>query len=595
MKPETRRFAILCALLLALGSFFVAGAGAQKPAAKPAQPTGSPSGEQEGFFMDTVNVNVVNVDVYVTDKSTGKRVTGLTKDDFEIFENGRPIQITNFYAVEDGTPVKTPEEEEPAPQTAEAAPGAPAPATVQEERAPLPEDQRLRLVVYIDNFNLRPFNRNRVMRELRAFIGTHLHKGDEMMLVTYDRELHVRRAFTSDPSLIAAALLELEKVSAQAVHQDSDRRDVMRRIEDSQSATEAEGYARNYAQSVFNDLSFSIDALKEITNALAGMPGRKAIFYVSDGIPMISGHDVFYAVQNKYGERSVSMTEAFTYDASRRLQELTAQANANRITFYTIEATGLRVYDSNSAENQGPGPSAPGLSTLIDSVRISNLQSPLQLLAERTGGMAVLNANKVTPYLERIADDFGSYYSLGYTPPHYGDGRFYKIEVKVKKKGLVVRHREGYRDKSTEARMSDSTLAALNFPYEDNPLGVSLEFGPPQARQDGFYVMPLLVRIPLGKLVLVPREQTHEAKVRVFVAAMDSSGNTSEVQQAPVPISIPNADVATATGKDYVYSISLLMRPGEQRVAIGVRDDVAGEASFLSRGVRVGGGSRPAR
>lgn len=585
MKPASRRFAILSVLLLALGSFLAAGAGAQKPAPAPA----AQSGDQGELFMDTVNVNVVNVDVYVTEK--GKRITGLTKDDFEIFENGRPIKITNFYAVEGGRPVAAPEDEAPAPQTA-AAP-APPPSAMA-ERKPLPEDQRLRLVVYIDNFNLRPFNRNRVMRELRAFIGTKLNKDDQIMLATFDRELHVRRTFTSDPGLIASSLLELEKVSAQAVHQDSDRRDVLRRIEDSRSATEAESYARTYAQNVFNDISFSIDALKEITNSMAGVPGRKAILYVSDGLQMISGHDVFYAVQNKYGEQSVSMTEAFTYDASRRLQELTAQANANRITFYTIDAAGLRVYDSNSAENQGPGPSAPGLSTLIDSVRISNLQSPLQLLAERTGGVAILNANVVTPHLERIADDFGSYYSLGYSPTHYGDGRYYKIEVKVKKKGLQVRHREGYRDKSTEARMTDSTLAALNFPYEDNPLGVSLEFGKPQARQDGFYLTPLNVRIPLGKLVLVPREQTHEGKVRVFVAAMDSSGNTSEVQQTPVPISIPNADVATATGKDYVYTITLLMRPGEQRVAIGVRDDVAAESSFLSRGIRIGGGPRPA-
>lgn len=588
MKPATRRFAILCVLLLALGSVFAAGAGAQKPA-RPAAP---PSGEQEGFFMDTVNVNVVNVDVYVTEKG-GKRVTGLTRDDFEIFENGRPIQITNFYAVEGGRPVAAPEEEAPAPQTAEA-PGAPVPAPATVERPPLPEDQRLRLVVYIDNFNLRPFNRNRVMRELRAFLGTKLNKDDQIMLVTYDRELHVRRSFTSDPGLIAASLLELEKVSAHAVHQDSERRDVMRRIEESQSAHEAENHARTYAQSVFNDLSFSIDALKEITNALAGMPGRKAVLYVSDGLQMIAGQDVFYAVQNKYGEQSVSLTEAFTYDASRRIQELAAQANANRITYYTIDAAGLRVYDSSSAENTGHA-SAPGLSTLVDSVRISNLQSPLQMLAERTGGVAVLNANIVTPQLERIAEDFGSYYSLGYSPTHYGDGRYYKIEVKVKRKGIQVRHREGYRDKSTEARMSDSTLAALNFPYEDNPLGVSLEFGTPQARQDGFYLTPLNVRIPLGKLVLVPREQTHEAKVRVFVAAMDSSGNTSEVQQTPVPISIPNGDVTTATGKDYIYTISLLMRPGDQRVAIGVRDDVAGEASFLSRGVRVGGGPRRSR
>ncbi len=91
-----------------------------------------------------------------------------------------------------------------------------------------PEDQRLRLVVYIDNFNLRPFNRNRVMRELRAFLGQKLSRDDQIMLVTYDRELHVRRPFTSDPGLIASALNDLEKISAQGVHADSERREVLR-------------------------------------------------------------------------------------------------------------------------------------------------------------------------------------------------------------------------------------------------------------------------------------------------------------------------------------------------------------------------------
>ena len=180
----------------------------------------------------------------------------------------------------------------------------------------MPEEQRLRLIVYIDNFNLRPFDRNRVMREMRAFIGQKLSRDDQLMLVTYDRELHIRRTFTSDPSLIAAAMLDLEKISAQGVHADSDRRDVLQKINDSQSVAEAEGYAHSYAQSTFNDLSFSIDALKKMVDALAGMPGRKAVLYVSDGLQMIAGQDVFYAVQSKYGEQS----NTGTVDA--RLQHL---------------------------------------------------------------------------------------------------------------------------------------------------------------------------------------------------------------------------------------------------------------------------------
>ncbi|MEA2559094.1 MAG: hypothetical protein QOH06_598 [Acidobacteriota bacterium] len=561
MKKITRALAV-CLLLLSAGSAVLA--------QKPAQPEAV---DQD--LGEIVNVNVVNVDVYVTDKS-GKRIQGLKMDDFDIFENGKKMGITNFYAVEGGKAKMIGDEPVPAVQ-APAKPGPP-------NQAPrLPEDQRLRLVVYIDNFNLHPFNRNRVMRELRAFLGHKLNRDDQVMLVTYDRELHVRRTFTSDPGLINDALVELEKISAQAVHADSERRDALRNIEDSQSAAEALSHARSYAQSTFNDLSFSIDGLKKLVSSLAGMPGRKAVLYVSDGLQMIAGQDVYYAVQSKFGEQSTGLTESMQFDTSRRFTELTATANANRVTFYTIDAAGLRVYSSISAENQ-----TAGQGVYVDSIQISNLQSTLQMLAEKTGGVAIINANQVGPHLEKLAQDFGTYYSLGYSPTHYGDGRYYKIEVKLKQKGYQVRHREGYRDKSPDSRMSDGTLAALNFPFEDNPFGVELEFGQGTQKDGGHFLVPVVVKIPLGKLVMVPREQTHEARVRLYIAAMDDKGGVSDVQQVQLPISIPAADLQGAMGKHYAYSVNLLMRRGDQKVAVGVRDDVAGESSFVARTLRVG-------
>ncbi|HKI00506.1 MAG TPA: VWA domain-containing protein [Thermoanaerobaculia bacterium] len=589
MKSVHRFFIAGLMLLLSIGAVAGLAAAQMRKPGDPLPPPPPSEANQQEPFADTVNVTVTNVDVYVTDKQ-GKPVTGLGKGDFQLFENGRPVEITNFYAEKEGRRVVPPAETADAAPAAAAAPDpAPAAASPEPEAEPTPADQRLRLIIYIDNFNLRPFNRNRVMRELRAFIGRELKKDDQLMLVTYDRELHIRRTFTSDSGLIAAAMLELEKISAQGVHADSERRDVLQRIQDSRSVAEAESYARSYAQSTFNDLSFSVTALKKMVDALAGMPGRKAVLYVSDGLQMVSGQDVFYAVQNKYSDQSTSLTQTFEFDASRRFTELTAQANANRVTFYTIDAAGLRVYESTTAENQGPGPTAPGLTQIVDSVRFSNLQTPLQVMAEKTGGVAIINTNVVTPQLNRIANDFNTYYSLGYTPSHYGDGRYYKVEVKVKnRKDLLVRHREGYRDKSTDARMTDGTLAALNFPFEENPLGVSIEFGQARPREDGYYLVPVMVRIPIGKLVLVPREKSEDAKVRLFIAAMDADGGTSDVQQTPVPISVAKADVTTAASKHFVYEVTLLMRKGEQRVAVGVRDDVAAQASFVSRGVKIG-------
>ncbi|HEX5759858.1 MAG TPA: VWA domain-containing protein [Thermoanaerobaculia bacterium] len=568
-SPRTRRRPLAGA---ALSVLLLSGAAllAQRPGA------GTPPAGEE-LFADIVSVNVVNVDVFVTDKK-GNSITGLTKDDFQIFEDKKPMAVTNFYAIEGGKPTAA---SDPPPAQA---PAAPAAAAVPE---PVSEDQRLRLVVYIDNFNLNPFNRNRVMRELRTFLNQKLSREDRVMLVTYDRSLKVRRTFTSDPALIAAALGDLETVSGHAVHHESERRDALTRIEESQSPAQAMQFARSYAESIFNDLNFTIDALKTQVDMLAGMPGRKAVLYISDGLPMTAGQELFYAVEQKFGQTGgASLTESFRFDASRRFRELTSQANANRITFYTIDAGGLRTYGSISAEHGG----GAGQSVFLDQITMSNLQSPLQYMAETTGGQAVINANNVLPHLEKIARDFQTYYSLGYSPAHLGDGRYHTIEVKVKRKGIVVRHREGYRDKSPEAQMADGTLAALNFPYEENPLAIEVTFDRASRKDDGHYLLPVQVKIPLAKLLLIPREQSHEGAVRLYFAVMDSEGGTSDVQQARVPIRIPNAEVANARGKHYTYSITLLMRGGDHRVAVGAHDDVGSERSFLSRMVRVGAG-----
>ncbi|MEM7480062.1 MAG: VWA domain-containing protein [Acidobacteriota bacterium] len=530
------------------------------------------------LFVDVVNVNVVNVEVYVTDKK-GNRINGLTRDDFEVFEDGKQVQISNFYAVEGGRPV--------AGDIPEIVPPSEAPEAIQApptEGPQLPPDQQLSLIIYIDNFNIRPPNRNRALRDIRTFLLQNVQPGDQVMLVSYERSIKIRRPFTTDPQVVASALTELERLTGYADQRDYDRRDTLDRIEDARSPSEALTWARSYAEQRQNDMRFTINALKEMVSSLAGLPGRKAILYVSDGIPMVAGQDLFHAVDGLHGSQSGAITEAFGYDTSSKFRELAAQANASRITFYTLDAAGLRVSNAISAENSRSEPLG------IESINTSNLQSPLRYVAETTGGFAIINRNRFDGMLERVAMDFTTFYSLGYRAPETRRGRYHRIEVKLKdKKGRVVRHREGYRDKTVEARMTDGAMSVLHFNFERNPLGTRLEFGSERQRDRRFYEVPVKVRIPIGELVLIPREETHESRVRLYIAAMDTDGGTSPVQQQVVPISIPSDEIEQAKAQDYVYTLSLLMREGDHKVAVGVRDEVASVESFVLGSVRVGG------
>ncbi|HEX2163624.1 MAG TPA: VWA domain-containing protein, partial [Thermoanaerobaculia bacterium] len=530
-------------------------------------------------FVDTVDVRVVNVDVFVTDKK-GNPVSGLDRDDFELVEDGRPVAITNFYAVEEGRP------------RGGLAPGQIADLPLPPPDAPqpieIPEEQRLHLVVYVDNFNIRPANRNRVLDDVGYFLTTQLDRDDRVMLVTYDRTLNVRQAFTSDPRLIAGALDEVERVTGHAVARDDERRRILEQIEESRTVSAAASYARMHAESMDNDLRFTIGALKELIGTLAGLPGRKAILYVSDGVPMVPGQDVFYAVDAQFAGQGASgiLTDSMTYDASREFRELAAQANASRVSFYTLDAAGLRLDSSFSAQN-----ARPTASHLIDSTFNSNHQSPLRFLADTTGGMAIVNTNNVLPALGRVARDFDTYYSLGFSPTHAANGRYHRVEVRVVgRRDLVVRHREGYRDKTIEARMTDGTVAALHFDSESNPLGARLRFTDTTRQEGRFYQVNVDVEVPIGELVLVPHGETHEARLRLFIAARDSEGDSSPVQQLTVPISIPNGEVEAARKQLYRYSVPLVMRPGAHRVAVGLRDELGGEEAFLTTTVIPGRG-----
>ena len=586
--------ALLPAVLAVLALLWLPAAGAPllaqgKPAGKDSKSAkdakaakDAKTGQQEvesEFVGEAVDVNVVNVEVYVTDKD-GKRVRGLKEDDFVLQVDKKPVAITNFYVVDDG---KAREDVAAAP--APAAAGEPdVPALAEEE---VPDEQRLYLIVYIDNFNLRPFSRNRVIQATRTFLRSRMSRGDQVMLVTYDRSLKVRHPFTKDPEVVASALSELETQSGYGVHFDSERRDLMDFIyNDARSVTEASGRVTSYAESIHNDMSFTLDAIAKQIEILGGLPGRKAVLYVSDGLSMRPGEDAYYALNDKFKD-SASLTEIFRFDLSRRFDALITQANANRVTFYTVDASGLRTYSYMEASSSTPGGGAQ-----IDQTHFSNIQSSIRFMAEETGGFAMINTNNFTPLLDRMSEDFNNYYSLGFQPASSGvAGRYHSIKVSLKNKmkGVSLRFREGYRDRPVSTRMADSAMAALNFGFARNPIGAEVSSGRQVAQENGQFMVPITVKIPIANMTLLPTDGVHRARLRLYIAAKDTEGGMADVQEVPLPVDIPSAEIEHAKTQTYSFEIKMLMRRGPQVVSVGVRDEIGATSSVATHPLRVGG------
>ncbi len=528
-------------------------------------------------FIDRVDINVVNVDVFVTDKQ-GQRVEGLTKDDFELLVDKRPVAISNFYAVDPATRVAREQVD------LLAARAEPSLTLETLDQSSLPEEQQLHMVLYIDNFNIHPRNRNRLMRYVRHMISERLAPDDRTMVVTYDRGLQVQQEFTTDAKRVLETLRDVEEMIGHADDGADARRNLLNDIYDGKKRWEVNGWVNQYVETAYREVQDGTRALKSFVESLAGLPGRKAILYVSDGIAMRAGEDIFYAMEETYGDINISSSIA-RYDLSRDFAEITRQANAHRITFYTIEAAGLRAYTFNDVENATSRGGAQ-----IDQIYFSSLKDPLYMLAGETGGQAIIGTNNFQPMLDRLADDFSTYYSLGF---QLGGvfGRYHNIEVRVKdRKGLNIRHREGFRDKAPSRQVGDATLAALYYGYQRNDLGLEIDVGAGERQSvSGLYEVPVVVRIPMGKLAFLPQEEHHSARLRLYLAVKDEDGSMSPIQEISVPIDISKANFALAQEHFYQFQHRLLTRDGRLLLAIGMRDEIGAATSVVSRGFSVGG------
>ena len=269
----------VCGLLLAGPAAGQTPSDAPEPAAPAA----------DELFIERVQVNVVNLVVWVTDKK-GKPIHGLTKEDFELYENGKQVRITNFFEVETGKPVlEAPAELDPADP-----PAGPLPYLGT------PEDQRLSLIVYVDNYNLAPANRNRVLNRLRRFLYDSVGQDDQVMVVSHDRSLHIRQPFTSDTELALSALDELEALSGNPPDRLKERLRALQEIEQTSDGLTALSEAHSRAGYLVTETEFTLRRLRELVQALSGLQGRKALLYVSDGLPMTPAEDLFIAVDERF-------------------------------------------------------------------------------------------------------------------------------------------------------------------------------------------------------------------------------------------------------------------------------------------------------
>jgi VWFA-related protein len=518
------------------------------------------AGAQEPAGDESIDVRMVSLEVFVTDKS-GKRAAGLERADFQVQEDGRPVEVTRFFAVASETAVSA--------------------------------EQRLHLAVVIDDLSLGAQSRNRLLKSLREEVVPRLRPQDLALVATSaGSAVEVVQGLTADKGLLLAAL---DRVEGSAPRGDERATEGRRLLQELDQAHLPEGSAtdlseitaksiyegiRRYSQHRYEESRGTLAGLTDFVDMLAGLPGRKALLYVSGGLSLRPGESLFRAWERKLGalggKVGASSLDAFRQDLTSAFNATVEHANGNRVTVYSLGATETAAGNSAAGGRSSWTPD-------LESLEQTSLGDPLLRLADGTGGLAAVNAGDPRPVLARMSDDFQSYYSLGFATRGVRDGKVRKIDVSVRGgRDAVVRSRSAYREPPDRERMADHTLAALLLDAGENPLGVALEFTHEAKKGDGKLEVEMLVKFPLAQLVLLPRGELHEGKVSIWVSASDLHGRPSPVREVTVPIRVPNDQVLTVLGQNAAYKMPLLLGAGEHRIAVAVRDELGNVDSTVS-------------
>jgi VWFA-related protein len=558
-----------------------------------AQPTGT--------FVDAIDVQVVEVDVVVTDKK-GRPAPGLVREDFRLHVDGQPVEITNFYEsaiiVEQRGGRRNPE------RPVVSGPSTSSPA----------DEGALTVVFYLDDANLFPSHRTRLLRRLENAVEPWRAMDARFMLARFVNRIEVLVPPTRDLDAILSGAAAVPKGAPQAIQNgEGARRFAIRSLIDSHEACartlcrpchdnwgELLSLARQYADNQATKTAVAADGLADLVTTLAGVPGKKAVVYMTDGLPQRPGISVLEYLGNELcrdlrpSAPSETMAEMVQYDESRRFNRISAHANANRVTFYGLDAAGVRSAQPDiSLDNPRLAPSSQNVT-----LQAMSAQSGLHLLAHETGGKALTNANDLAILLDDVTDELAAAYSLGFVPTERKLGQVRQVSVRLAPgaaKGRRIAHRRTYRDKSLGEQLAERLLSVAYLGSVLNPLEARIEFGGTKPLEKATHELTVLIEVPQESILKLSdrgdSRQKTSGELRLWLVAVeDEKGARTTVRQRSVQVG--GEDGVGATGGLYRFKVVMTLTEGKYQVAVGVRDETTGATSLLRAPVPVPG--RPA-
>jgi len=390
-----------------------------------------------------INTDLIQTGVAVFDKK-GQFVHNLNREDFELSVNGKPVSISIFEPSANRS-IGSNEAERPRIES----------GTTATAAAPSPAARNILFVV--DDIHLSHESHNRVRKSILKFIDEEMMADDTVAIVSSTGKIGFLQQFTNDKMVLRAAAGRLlynrdwsgndktpppmTEYEALLISQlDRQVTDIFAEMEVGSDLEVKRETVRGRARTVLaraasiNRATYS--TLEQAIRSSAQLPGRKAVFFISDGF----------------------LLDPTNSNAPERMRQITDAAARTNAVIYSFDAKGLT---AGFPEGTTGGTL---IGYRVQSGERFEAQDGLSSLADETGGRFVKNTNDLQAGLKKSIDEAYQHYLLAWQPVSENEGsqKFRKIEVRIKgRPELKVRVHGGYFDKKATAS-SEETSATKN-------------------------------------------------------------------------------------------------------------------------------------
>ena len=489
---------------------------------------------------------VVLVDLVVTDKR-GQFVHDLKPEEIQVFEDGKLQRLTFFDLRR-----RAGSEEQ---LVSDVRTGAvPAPALAARSLPTTPQDRGY--FAFLFDLQAMSFHGlERAKESIRRFARSELAPTDRVMVASIRPQFRVEMPFTSDISRLDATLDQL-------VARDFEETSIARFVESldhsfarmemgaldtfdpGQAAaggeqrldqnlngaiSQAADHGRALVVKVELQLDFTCAAIGALSRHLGSLPGRKQLIYFSNGYPLDAKRTVTHLISQRAiayspGQITLIHLAANNYMAGasesshliNRLGSAVRQANRAQVSVYSIDPRGLMVPAISTSEHRGSG------NYLYPTYSTEDITAPHQFLASlsmETGGLWFADDNDLERPIRSAYRDGSQYYLLGYVPSSIRkQGKFHKIKVKVRRKGIRMRYREGYVEEDPREAETVDLANAFKFPdlFQDFPVDTRVLNRKGQVQ--------VQARIPTGAFIFRSQGGQNRCVIEMFGALFDAAG-----------------------------------------------------------------------